>query len=184
MASTVEEPVPAEGSMEEQAADKTEDDANKPANRKPRQCLVDRCDGEEKVMDPDSRPCCAIFYAPLLLKFFLDILEQNRVMECLGNTGVFSATNQTARKWVMTLAFLSTIVGWGFLIFADFAISTQYDLLEAASFNYGSVTIIYANETIKQENATRISLGLRSAAVSTFSEDLDLFRGSRRGFQL
>jgi hypothetical protein len=66
-----------------------------------------------------------------------------------------------------------TIVGWGFLIFADFAISSQYDLLEAAAFNYGSVTVRYADEAIVNENVTRISLGLRAASVSTSTFDID-----------
>lgn len=142
----------------------------KKSNEKPRQWLIDRCDGDEKVMNPNSRPCCAIFYAPLVLKWFPGILEQNRVMECLGRTGVTS--NVRARKWIMILALLSTIVGWGFLIYSDFAISTQYDFIEAAAFNYGSNTIQFANTSGADiRNSTRISLGLRAAAISNFTFD-------------
>lgn len=37
---------------------------------KPRQWLYDRCDGNERVMNPNSRPCAPCFNAPLPLKWF------------------------------------------------------------------------------------------------------------------
>ncbi|CAB9523862.1 expressed unknown protein [Seminavis robusta] len=136
---------------------------------KPRRWLVDRCDGNEQVMDPDSRPCCPIFYAPLLLKFFPDYLEQNRVMECLGKTGLFSPKNVTARKVVMIIALLSTLIGWAFLIVSDFSISTQYKYIEMAAFNYASISVNVNDNSTLVTNATRISLGLRAAALATSS---------------
>lgn len=109
---------------------------------KPRQWLIDRCDGNERVMNPNSKPCCPIFYSPLLLKFFPDYMETNCVMETLGRTGCISPANTRARKIIMSTATIGTIVGWAFLIFSDFAVSLNYyGMIDTAAFNTGSLTL-------------------------------------------
>ena len=100
-------------------------------------------------MNPDSKPCCPIFYAPLVLQCFPDLLEQNRVMEFLGKNGCVSPRNLTARRIIMLLALASTIVGWAFLIFADFAISTQYRFIDMAPYNYASVGFAVNDPTFR-----------------------------------
>jgi hypothetical protein len=99
-------------------------------------------------------------------------------MEFLGKIGIFSPTNNRARKYTMILALLSTIVGWSFLIFADFSISTQYNLIEAAQFNYGSISVRTNLENFDEVQFTTLSLGLRAVAWTrsnaTFNpEDVD-----------
>jgi len=154
---------------------------SKPPLQKPRRWIEDRCDGNERVMNPDSRPCCFIFYTPLLIKCFPDILETNGVMRSLGRIGLVSPTNHRARKWIMILATLSTIVGWAFLIFSDFAISTNYSLIDAAAFNIGSASIQSCRPGDDEEcdggallattEATRYALGLKAIAYTRYKFD-------------
>lgn len=148
---------------------------------KPRQWLIDRCDGKERVMNPDSRPCCPIFYSPLLLKFFPDYMETNCVMEFLGKTGCISPVNTKARKIIMITSTIGTIVGWAFLIFSDFAVSLNYyGMIDAAAFNTGSLSISPCragvfdcvseidNDFGFEADAARYSLGLRAIAITRY----------------
>lgn len=98
-------------------------------------------------------------------------------MEFLGKIGIFSPTNNSARKYTMILALLSTILGWSFLIFADFAISTKYEWIEMAQFNYGSIGVRTNLENFDNVEFTTLSLGLKAVAWTrinaTFSRDDD-----------
>jgi len=141
-----------------------------------RRWIEDRCDGNEQVMDPDSRPCCFIFYTPMLLKYFPYYMETNCVMRFLGKFGCVSEMNTRARKIIMIIALLGTIVGWGFLIYSDFAISTRYGMIDAAAYNIGSVSIFECNPTTDSNcllepplAATRYSLGLKAIAFTRYS---------------
>lgn len=146
---------------------------------KPRKWLQDRCDGKESVMDPQSRPCCPIFYTPLLLKFFPDIMETNCVMEFLGKIGCVNPDNIKMRRFIMITALIGTIVGWAFLIVADFAVSdSNYDFIDVAAFSIGSLRLktCRPDETCPEASqlsfvsaATRYSLGLRAAAYTRYN---------------
>lgn len=177
---------PEENGAKEESSEETEPEAEAPEDgakpEKPRRWLKDRCDGKEAVMAPDKKPCCAIFYTPMLLKCFPDILESNRLMEFLGKTGCVSGNADTPRRLrirraIMITALLSTMLGWIFLIVADFAISkTNYNFIETAAFSSGSLhlKLCQHNETCIEETAARFggadwarySLGLRAAAVT------------------
>eukprot|EP00544_Gedaniella_sp_CCMP2646_P015477 CAMPEP_0202503394 /NCGR_PEP_ID=MMETSP1361-20130828/41628_1 /ASSEMBLY_ACC=CAM_ASM_000849 /TAXON_ID=210615 /ORGANISM="Staurosira complex sp., Strain CCMP2646" /LENGTH=1063 /DNA_ID=CAMNT_0049136599 /DNA_START=154 /DNA_END=3348 /DNA_ORIENTATION=+ len=152
---------------------------------KPRQWLIDRCDGNERVMNPNSKPCCPIFYSPLLLKFFPDFMETNRVMEFLGRTGCISPTNTRARKIIMITATLGTIVGWAFLIFSDFAVSlNNFGMISGAAFNSGSLIVFpcrpgvfdacdseFDDGAFRGNERNEYFLGLRAIAITRFTDE-------------
>jgi hypothetical protein len=154
-----------------------EDDSSNREEGKPRQWLIDRVDGKERIMAPGSRPYFSAFWTPPILKCFPDILETNCILERLGAIGLIKPTNNQGRKWIMGTAFLITIVGWAFLIYSDLAISTSYNLIDVAPFNIGSIVpkpclpsefCENFNETNNDFalQATRYSLGLKAVAFS------------------
>lgn len=72
---------------------------------KPRRFLQDRCDGKSDYRD-HWRPPCPMFYVPVPVKWFPDLLEQNPIMEYVGKLGCVRPYDHTLRKIIFGIATL------------------------------------------------------------------------------
>jgi hypothetical protein len=107
------------------------------AEEKPRQWLYDRCNGEERVMDPDTKPCCCLLYPNALLKLWPGLLESNRFMESIGRIGIFSYDNKRARKIIFGIVMVTSTCGWICIVLSCLALSKDFSIIKAFEYNYG-----------------------------------------------
>lgn len=109
--------------------------------QKPRRYLFDRCDGSSQYQD-HYRPPCPIFYVPVFVRWFPDLLEQNPLCERFGRIGCVRPYDYGLRKIIFGLATLCQLIAFGLTFYATFAISKDYRVLQYTSFTHGMGHIV------------------------------------------
>ena len=108
---------------------------------KPRRYVFDRCDGTSQFHD-HQRPPCSIFYVPVPVKWFPDLLEQNRMCERFGKVGCVRPYDYGLRKVIFGIATACQFLAFALTFYAAFAISKDYDILRKTSFTHGTARIV------------------------------------------
>lgn len=129
---------------------------------KPRRYVFDRCDGKSDYRD-HWKPPCAMFYVPMPVKWFPDLLEQNPIMEYVGKLGCVRPYDYLSRKIIFSVATLCQLVAFGMTFVAAMAISKDYDILQATSFTHGQAAL-FANDTSVRPGMI-FDMGLLGVAV-------------------
>eukprot|EP00977_Amphora_coffeiformis_P017124 scaffold5479_cov199-Amphora_coffeaeformis.AAC.63 len=130
---------------------------------KPRRYVQDRCDGKSDYRD-HWRPPCPMFYVPVPVKWFPDLLEQNPVMEYVGKLGCVRPYDHTLRKIIFGIATTCQIVAMAMTLFAALAISNDFDVLTRASFTHATSHIVW-NGTQQLEGGMTFDMGLLGVAI-------------------
>lgn len=140
---------------------------------KPRRYLFDRCDGTSNYRDQGKRPPCAIFYVPMPVKWFPDLLEQNSVMDRFGKVGCVRPYDNGLRKIIFTIATLCQLIAFALTFYAAFSISKDYNILQATSFTHG-VARVYGGRLVETEMRFRgeeyNSMDAAAAAAARFPD--------------
>ncbi|KAL7580506.1 hypothetical protein ACA910_003635 [Epithemia clementina (nom. ined.)] len=137
------------------------------AEGRPIQWIHDRCNGRERVMNPNSKPCCCFMFPNGFLKLAPGLLESNPFMECFGRIGFLRADWFQLRKCIFGLAMIMSTIGWCSVVLTDLAISQNYDILSHFHFSKGEVSYSFISDTnFSQfvEGNTTIYVGLRAVA--------------------
>lgn len=108
---------------------------------KPRRYVYDRCDGTSDYHD-HHRPPCPIFYVPIPVKWFPDLLEQNALMERVGKIGCVRPYDYALRKWIFGIATVCQLIAFAMTFYAAFAMSKDYDVLRMTSFTHGTGSLV------------------------------------------
>jgi hypothetical protein len=146
---------------EDSDEEEEENGSDKNKRVKYRQYLIDRTNGQSKL--GTSKPPCSVCYVPLPVVWFADLIEQNRVFECLGRCGIFDASNLRARKICIGIGLGCNILGLLLSVYTCLAISKNHDVIRISSFSSG--TIIFRDETYPDYYHIRV--GMRAIAVET-----------------
>ncbi|KAL7573974.1 hypothetical protein ACA910_001977 [Epithemia clementina (nom. ined.)] len=135
------------------------------AKGRPKQWIRDRCNGRERVMDPDSKPKHYLLYPNGLLKLAPGLLESNPVMEYFGKIGFKTAEWYRLRRKIFLYAMIASLIGCIFMMFVDLAMSKKYGILQTFHFSRGDVEYSFAFENFTSvERTTTLYVGLRSVA--------------------
>lgn len=136
---------------------------------KPRRFLYDRCDGTSDYQD-HHRPPCPIFYVPLPVKWFPDLLEQNSLCECFGRVGCVRPYDVGLRKIIFGIATVCQLLAFALTMYAAFAISKDYDILTMTSFTHGTGQIVGGRLYEDYNQPIDVDIGLLGIAVGDPSD--------------
>eukprot|EP00977_Amphora_coffeiformis_P009023 scaffold2043_cov166-Amphora_coffeaeformis.AAC.22 len=132
---------------------------------KPRRYLFDRCDGSSQYQD-HHRPPCPIFYVPIPVRWFPDLLEQNSLCERFGRVGCVRPYDYGLRKVIFGIATFCQFAAFGLTFYAAFAISKRYRVLRHTSFTHGMGRIVGGRSGLASpEPAVEIDIGLLGIAM-------------------
>jgi hypothetical protein len=141
-----------------------ENDGETKEKEAPRQWLSDRIFG--KSPPAESKPPCWICYVPPCVGIASGCLEQNCLCECFGKIGVVdSELPGTWRKRLLSVAAFFNVISIFLPITSCFAISTNYNILQAVPFSSGTVRVTNLTSNTSLGTITT-DIGLQAVAYS------------------
>jgi len=132
-----------------------------PVQRRPRQYIADRVHGTSKYHE-DIRPPLFICFVPHPVNYFRYLLEQNVLCECTGRIGCWGHDNPRLRQRIFSIGLFANIIAFALTFFSCFSISTNFNILQAASFSQGTATAPESEFPL-----TYFDIGLRAVALDS-----------------